>query len=46
MAREGIIVSCEHCLRPTVVPDHHGEQIWCSIYCYERWLEDDPYRRS
>lgn len=47
MAREGRIATCLHCRRTEVIEDHHeGEQWWCSIYCYEEWVEEAPYRRG
>lgn len=44
-----MIVICTHCLREEDIEDRHAtdfEAWFCSIHCWEMWIEADPYRRG
>jgi hypothetical protein len=45
-----MIALCSWCGKETGIPVRHivddDEGPWCSVFCWENWLEDDPYRRG
>ena len=47
MSVEGKIATCAHCGATEVVPNLNEHlHWWCSIWCYEHWMEEDPYERG